>query len=195
MTDSDLRVNNRGAATTPHPRDTGPTAGERRRGRDRSGSRRPGTAGAAATRTRTSGGGAHGAEVEPVAVAGLLDIVDDQAWLRTNGYLPAPGDVHVSAAQVRGHGLRRGDAVTGTARCTADDQPRTQGRRGANTLLRVDEINGMEPEQARRRPEFYKLTPLYPQDRLRLETEPHILTTRVIDLVMPLGKGQRALIV
>jgi transcription termination factor Rho len=64
-----------------------------------------------------------------------------------------------------------------------------------NPLVRLDTINGMDPEEARRRPEFYKLTPLYPQQRLRLETEPHILTTRVIDLIMPIGKGQRALIV
>ena len=70
-----------------------------------------------------------------------------------------------------------------------------QRRDKYNPLVRLDTINGMDPEEARRRPEFYKLTPLYPQERLRLETEPHILTTRVIDLVMPIGKGQRALIV
>jgi transcription termination factor Rho len=91
-------------------------------------------------------------------------------------------------AQIKRYGLRRGDAVTGAARDSS-------GRDKYNPLVRLDTINGMDPEEARRRPEFYKLTPLYPQERLRLETEPHILTTRVIDLVMPIGKGQRALIV
>ena len=95
-------------------------------------------------------------------------------------------------AQVRRYGLRRGDAVTGAVRAAA----RRRARRDKyNPLVRLDTINGMDPEEARGRPEFYKLTPLYPQERLRLETEPHILTTRVIDLVMPIGKGQRALIV
>src|SRR3989440_11381424 len=90
-------------------------------------------------------------------------------------------------AQLKRYGLRRGDAVTGAA------SPEKRGKH--NPLARLDTINGMDPEEARRRPEFYKLTPLYPQERLRLETEPNILTTRVIDLVMPIGKGQRALIV
>ena len=111
--------------------------------------------------------------------------------MRTSGYLTGPNDVYVSLAQVRRHGLRRGDAVTGAVK-----QPREGERRDKyNALVRLDTINGMDPEQARSRPEFMKLTPLYPQDRLRLETEPHLLTPRVIDLVMPIGKGQRALIV
>ena len=88
---------------------------------------------------------------------------------------------------MRRHGLRRGDAVTGAVR-----QPREGERKDKyNALVRLDTVNGCEPEQAKDRPEFTKLTPLYPQERLRLETEPHILTTRVIDLVMPIGKGQR----
>src|SRR6185369_12483596 len=98
----------------------------------------------------------------------------------------------VSMAQIKRYGLRRGDAVTGAVRTARDGEQR---RDKYNPLVRLDTINGMDPEEACRRPEFYKLTPLYPQERLRLETEPHILTTRVIDLVMPLGKGQRALIV
>jgi transcription termination factor Rho len=132
-----------------------------------------------------------------VPVAGILDVLDNYAFVRTTGYLSGPNDVYVSMSQVKKHGLRRGDAVTGAVRAA----PREGGGGGDqrrdkyNPLVRLDTINGMEPEEARRRPEFYKLTPLYPQDRLRLETEPHILTTRVIDLVMPLGKGQRALIV
>jgi transcription termination factor Rho len=121
-----------------------------------------------------------------VPVTGILDVQDKQAFVRTDGYLPGADDVYVSLAQVRKHGLRRGDIVTGEARVAGDKH---------NPLVRLDTVNGMSPDEARRRPEFYKLTPLYPQERLRLETEPHILTTRVIDLMMPIGKGQRALIV
>ncbi len=124
-------------------------------------------------------------------VAGILDILDNYAFVRTSGYLTGPNDVYVSLAQVRRYGLRRGDAITGAVR-----QPREGERRDKyNALVRLDTINGMDLEQAKNRPEFTKLTPLYPQERLRLETEPHLLTTRVIDLVMPIGKGQRALIV
>ena len=131
-----------------------------------------------------------------VPVAGILDVLDNYAFVRTTGYLSGPNDVYVSMSQVKKHGLRRGDAVTGAVRAAPRDSGSSDQRRDKyNPLVRLDTINGMEPEEARRRPEFYKLTPLYPQERLRLETEPHILTTRVIDLVMPLGKGQRALIV
>ena len=122
-----------------------------------------------------------------LAVNGLLDIVDDRAWLRADGYLPSPDDIAVPTALLRSHGLRRGDHVTGTARVTSGDQHRRRA-----TALHVDTINGEAPHP---RPDFYKLTALYPQERLRLETEPNILTTRLIDLVMPIGKGQRALIV
>jgi transcription termination factor Rho len=125
-----------------------------------------------------------------VAVTGVLDIIDDQAWLRADGYLPSPADLPISTAQVRSLSLRRGDLVVGTARITPGEQSR---RRPA--ALQVTTVNDLDPQRAVRRPDFYQLTPLYPQERLRLETEPHILTTRVIDLVMPLGKGQRALIV
>jgi transcription termination factor Rho len=125
-----------------------------------------------------------------VAVNGLLDIVDDRAWLRAEGYLPGPDDIAVPSGQVRALGLRRGDHIVGTAKLAAGDQ---RHRRAAE--LRVDTLNGMDPDESRRRPDFYKLTALYPQERLRLETEPHLLTTRLIDLVMPIGKGQRALIV
>jgi transcription termination factor Rho len=129
-----------------------------------------------------------------VPVAGIIDVLDNYAFVRTTGYLSGPNDVYVSMSQVKKYGLRRGDAVTGAVR-TARDNDSGQRRDKYNPMVRLDTVNGMEPEEARRRPEFYKLTPLYPQDRLRLETEPHILTTRVIDLVMPIGKGQRALIV
>ncbi|SCL55788.1 transcription termination factor Rho [Micromonospora eburnea] len=124
----------------------------------------------------------------PAPVTGIVDTVDDHALIRVAGYLPSAADVYVPPAQLRRYGLRRGDLVTGAVAA-----PPHRGRHAP--LVRLDTVNGMEPEEARRRPEFYKLTPLYPQERLRLETEPHILTTRVIDLVMPIGKGQRALIV
>ncbi|RZQ60882.1 transcription termination factor Rho [Amycolatopsis suaedae] len=125
-------------------------------------------------------------------VAGILDVLDNYAFVRTSGYLAGPNDVYVSLSLVRKYGLRRGDAITGVVR-----QPREgeQQRQKFNPLVRVDSINGQEPEAAKSRPDFTKLTPLYPNERLRLETESHKLTTRVIDLVMPVGKGQRALIV
>ncbi|WP_217239360.1 transcription termination factor Rho [Streptomyces sp. AC555_RSS877] len=126
-----------------------------------------------------------------IPVAGILDILDNYAFIRTSGYLPGPNDVYVSLAQVRKNGLRKGDHVTGAVR-----QPKEGERREKfNALVRLDSQNGMAPESGRGRPEFNKLTPLYPQDRLRLETDPGILTTRIIDLVAPIGKGQRGLIV
>ena len=126
-----------------------------------------------------------------IPIAGILDILDNYAFVRTSGYLPGPNDVYVSLAQIRRYGLRKGDVITGAVR-----QPREGERREKfNALVRLDTVNGMDPEQARNRPDFNKLTPLYPQERLRLETEPNILTTRIIDLVCPIGKGQRGLIV
>ncbi|MDT0400340.1 transcription termination factor Rho [Streptomyces edwardsiae] len=126
-----------------------------------------------------------------IPVAGILDILDNYAFIRTSGYLPGPNDVYVSLAQVRKNGLRKGDHLTGAVR-----QPKEGERREKfNALVRLDSQNGMAPESGRGRPEFNKLTPLYPQDRLRLETDPGVLTTRIIDLVAPIGKGQRGLIV
>ncbi|MFH8365560.1 transcription termination factor Rho [Streptomyces sp. NPDC018031] len=126
-----------------------------------------------------------------IPVAGILDILDNYAFIRTSGYLPGPNDVYVSLAQVRKNGLRKGDHVTGAVR-----QPREGERREKfNALVRLDSVNGMAPETGRGRPEFGKLTPLYPQERLRLESESGGLTTRIIDLVAPIGKGQRGLIV
>ncbi|WP_455354136.1 transcription termination factor Rho [Streptomyces sp. SYSU K217416] len=126
-----------------------------------------------------------------IPVAGILDILDNYAFIRTSGYLPGPNDVYVSLAQVRKNGLRKGDHVTGAVR-----QPKEGERREKfNALVRLDSANGMAAESGRGRPEFNKLTPLYPQDRLRLETDPGVLTARVIDLVAPIGKGQRGLIV
>ncbi|MFD6419866.1 transcription termination factor Rho [Streptomyces sp. NPDC060194] len=126
-----------------------------------------------------------------IPVAGILDILDNYAFIRTSGYLPGPNDVYVSLAQVRKNGLRKGDHVTGAVRQPKDGERREK----FNALVRLDSSNGMAADSGRGRPEFQKLTPLYPQDRLRLETDPGVLTTRIIDLVSPIGKGQRGLIV
>jgi transcription termination factor Rho len=126
-----------------------------------------------------------------VPVSGLLDILDSYGFIRTTGYLPGPNDIYVTLAQVRRNGLRKGDVVTGQVR-----QPREgETKQKFNALITLETVNGMSPDEARNRVEFGKLTPLYPQERLRLETEPNILTTRVIDLIAPIGKGQRGLIV
>ncbi|NEC05672.1 transcription termination factor Rho, partial [Streptomyces sp. SID7909] len=126
-----------------------------------------------------------------IPVAGILDILDNYAFIRTSGYLPGPNDVYVSLAQVRKNGLRKGDHVTGAVRQPKDGERREK----FNALVRLDTVNAGAPESGRGRPEFQKLTPLYPQDRLRLETDSNVLTTRIIDLVAPIGKGQRGLIV
>ena len=126
-----------------------------------------------------------------IPVGGLLDILENYAFVRTAGYLPSPNDVYVSMQQVRRYALRKGDVITGAVR-----EPREGERREKfNALIRLDTINGMDPDESRDRVEFNKLTPLYPQERLRLETLPNVLTTRVIDLIAPIGKGQRGLIV
>jgi transcription termination factor Rho len=131
-----------------------------------------------------------------VPVAGILDIKDNYAFVRTSGYLPGENDVYVSMNQVRRQGLRKGDAIIGAVRQPREGDPQPQGRNSkVNALVRLDTVNGMSPEEARTRADFGKLTPLYPQERLRLETDPTVLTTRVIDLVAPIGKGQRGLIV
>ncbi|MFM6962736.1 MAG: transcription termination factor Rho [Micrococcales bacterium] len=146
-------------------------------------------------------GGNHDRDEEPeitaddvlIPVAGILDILDNYAFVRTSGYLPGQNDVYVSLGQVKKYGLRKGDAVVGAIR-----QPRendNQGRQKFNAIVRVDSVNGTSLEEAAKRVEFGKLTPLYPQERLRLETEQNKLSTRIIDLVSPIGKGQRGLIV
>jgi transcription termination factor Rho len=127
-------------------------------------------------------------------VSGIVDVLDSYAFVRTSGYLAGPNDVYVSMSQVRRYGLRRGDAITGAIRAPREGEQPSQ-RQKFNPLVKLETINGLDPELSRQRPEFTKLTPLYPNERLRLETAPHLLTTRVIDLVMPVGKGQRALIV
>jgi transcription termination factor Rho len=124
----------------------------------------------------------------PRPVTGILDIVDNRAFVRTDSYLPGPRDAPVPLGLVREHGLRRGDTITGTARpASRDEKPAP--------LVQVDTINGQHPRHAMSRAVFSELVPLYPNERMRLETEPHALTTRVTDLLMPVGKGQRTLIV
>ena len=145
--------------------------------------------------------GGPGDEFEPeladddvlLPVAGILDVLDNYAFVRTTGYLPGASDVYVSLGQVKKYNLRKGDAVVGAIR-----QPRegeNNSRQKYNALVKVDSINGQTVEEAASRVEFGKLTPLYPQERLRLETEPTKVTQRIIDLVAPIGKGQRGLIV
>jgi transcription termination factor Rho len=182
-------------------------SGERRRNRDfdderRGGGRNSRNRNRYRDRDRRRGGGGNDREeAEPeispddvlISVAGILDVLENYAFVRTSGYLPGPNDVYVSLGQVKKYGLRKGDAVVGAIR-----QPREgegQGRQKFNALVRVDSVNGLDQDASTERVEFGKLTPLYPQTRLRLETEANKLSTRIIDLVAPIGKGQRGLIV
>ncbi|WP_246956442.1 transcription termination factor Rho [Brachybacterium sp. Marseille-Q7125] len=150
---------------------------------------------------------------ELMAIAGILDIRDNNAYVRTTGYLPGPSDVFVTMNQVKRHGLRKGDAITGQVKAPGEGEERhveqhhSGGGRGRNrrgkggnqnkyaALVQVDTVNGMTPERARQRVDFGKLTPLYPEGRLRLEHSGSPFAPRVIDLVSPIGKGQRGLIV
>ncbi len=125
------------------------------------------------------------------AVSGIVDIHDNYAFVRTTGYLAGPNDAYLPMATVRKFGLRRGDVVTGAIR-----QPKEGERKERfNPLVQLDTVNGEAPEKAQNRPEFSKLTPLYPQTRLKLETDSNQMSGRIIDLISPIGKGQRGLIV
>jgi transcription termination factor Rho len=126
-----------------------------------------------------------------IPVSGILDIGDSNAFVRTSGYRMSKDDIYVSASQVRQHGLRSGDQIVGTARLPSQGRTREKHR----MLVSVDAVNGMQPAQAKARPDFDKLTPLYPEERLRLESGSASPTARIIDLVSPIGKGQRGLIV
>jgi transcription termination factor Rho len=130
-------------------------------------------------------------------VAGILDVLENYAFIRTSGYLPGPNDVYVSLAQVKKYNLRKGDAVVGAIRAPRDGEDRSQqsARQKFNALVRVTSVNGKTSEELKDRVEFAKLVPLYPSERLRLETDPKKIGPRVIDLVAPIGKGQRGLIV
>jgi len=135
---------------------------------------------------------ARGAEDNLAPIAGILDIQENHAFVRTSGYLPGPNDVYVTLGNVRRWGLRAGDAVAGAVRLPREGE---RQRQKYNALVRVDSVNGMTIEQAQARREFGKLTPVYPSEQLRMETSPKAYTPRVIDLVAPVGKGQRGLIV
>jgi transcription termination factor Rho len=126
-----------------------------------------------------------------IPAAGILDLLDNYAFVRTSGYLPGPTDAYVSLSMVRKFGLRKGDAITGMVKQNRDGERREK----FNPMVRIDSVNGAEPDSGRHRPEFSRLTPLYPAERLRLETEAHQLIGRVIDIAAPIGKGQRGLIV
>ncbi len=120
---------------------------------------------------------------------GLLDILPDgYGFLRTQGYTQSDSDIYVSLSQIRRFKLRRGDEITGQVRMPRDNEK-------YHALLKIQSVNGMDPEQARHRPNFESLTPLFPTERLRLETTPDRISARVMDIISPLGKGQRGLIV
>jgi transcription termination factor Rho len=126
-----------------------------------------------------------------VPARGILDVLDNYAFVRTNGYLPGPDDAYVSLSMVKKLGLRKGDLVTGVIRTPREGERKEK----FNPMVRIDTINGGDLDGIRQRPDFAKLTPLYPQERLKLETTPNQMAGRIIDLVAPIGKGQRALIV
>ena len=133
-------------------------------------------------------------------MAGILDVLDNYAFVRTSGYLPGPNDVYVSLAMVKKYGLRKGDAVVGAIRAPRDGEKQQHHGGGShrqkfNALVKISSVNGQPAVEHPQRVEFGKLVPLYPQERLRLETDPKLIGPRVIDLVSPIGKGQRGLIV
>src|SRR4029453_4697888 len=137
-----------------------------------------------------------------VSITGLVDFVgDNRGFVRTSGYQPGPNDVYLPPEQISTYGLRKGDIITGAARPGRDPKAKSGQRSGSKStdkraaLVRVDTVSGMSPGAARSRPAFADPTPPHPQGRLRLETEPAVLTTRIVDLVSPIGKGQRGLIV
>lgn len=145
---------------------------------------------------------APGAEPAPAtAISGVVDVRDKHFFVRLTGYLPDPGDPYLPPGLVQRFGLRRGDVVTGTTAQSASVRRSGSGERAdarraqRPTVTSIDTVDGGPAERLRERPDFYALTPVYPRERLRLETEPHLLTTRVIDLLTPIGKGQRALVV
>jgi len=133
-------------------------------------------------------------EAAVIGVSGVVDMADGHAFVRTSGYGRSPADVYVSARQIRQYGLRNGDKIEGTARPGGAQSP-GQGRGKFNPLAQVDTVNGLPPERALARPHFDDLIPLYPQQRLRLEDGDASATARIIDLIAPIGKGQRGLIV
>ncbi len=169
----------------PYDGESGSRRSRRRRGRDRGRERQP----SGVQRGEPDTSILDDDVLTPAA--GILDVLDNYAFVRTSGYLPGADDVYVSLAMVRKYGLRRGDAIVGQVR-----QPREGERKEKfNPMVRIDAVNGADPEAARTRVDFAKLTPLYPSERLRMETDPTNMIGRVIDIAAPIGKGQRGLIV
>ncbi len=185
------RDSNRNAA----PEEEGSRRNRRRRGRDRD--RGPAQATGGNQSAPTSRGNRNEPDMQVLEddvlapCAGILDLMDNYAFVRTSGYLPGSDDVYVSMSMVRKFGLRRGDAITGQVRQTREGERKEK----YNPLVKLDSVNGSDPDEARTRVEFNKLTPLYPSERLRLETTSTNLIGRVIDIAAPIGKGQRGLIV
>jgi transcription termination factor Rho len=177
-------------------RDSRPKSESASRG-DRDGNRQGGQSNQRRRRNRSSGGGGGGGgqqqwdEADLEDREGILDILPEgYGFLRVTGYLPGEKDCYVSASQVRKFGLRKGDIVSGPIR-----PPRSKEKFPA--ITRIEHVNGMTVEEARKRPNFGKLTPLFPDQRLRLEVEgqPNHVLARIVDLISPIGKGQRGLIV
>ena len=172
----------------------------RRRGRDRN-QNRDNASREQGQRGGQAGGASRGTDSEPVddssliPIAGIVDIQSNHAFVRTSGYLPGANDVYVTLGNARRWGLRGGDAVVGAVRPAREGDRGGRNQQKHNALVRVDSVNGMTIEQALERREFAKLTPEYPREQLRMETTPKALTSRMIDLVAPVGKGQRGLIV
>ena len=144
--------------------------------------------------------GPGGDEIEPeisdddvlIPIAGILDVLDNYAFVRTTGYLPGPSDVYVSLGQVKKYHLRKGDAVVGAVKAPREGE--SNSRQKYNALVSVESVNGKSVEESGARAEFIGFTPVAPFERLRLETERNQLDTRLVDLFAPLGKGQRAII-
>jgi len=165
--------------------------GRRDRGRRGGGGDRPGggASGGGAAETVEREPRERRPESPPVDKVGILDVLPDGfGFLRTQGFVQSDDDVYVSLSQIRRFGLRRGDEIAGQVREPKDNEK-------YNALLKVDTVNGVDPDTARQRPLFEKLTPLFPEERLRLETPEHDTAARIMDLLCPIGKGQRGLIV
>jgi transcription termination factor Rho len=186
------RQNNQGnrQGTQDNRQGGGDDAGNRRNNRRRRGRDRPGDGG---ERDLQGAGGNQEQQYqgELIPVKGLLDLRDEgYGFLRCDGYLPSSKDVYVSISQARRFALRKGDYLEGACRPAGNTEK-------FPALLRIDTVSGLDPEEARNRPRFEDLTPLFPDERLDLEApgDKENLTTRIVDLLSPVGKGQRGLIV
>ena len=143
------------------------------------------------TRSASSnGGGYQNYKGEKIEIKGILEILNDYGVIRQEEEADddLPKDVYISHSQIKRFNLRMGDTISGYAR------PPKESERYLS-LLKIEKVEGMDPDEAKKRPQFNKLTPVFPEEWLRLETKPDIVSTRLIDLISPIGKGQRAMIV